>query len=440
MLTSCSSLFPWGNGPDFVKVEGTRLTVGSAPYRFVGTNFWYGFYLGSPGSTGDRERLRRELDRLRSLGIGNLRILAASEASYMPRAVTPALQRAPGVLDDSLLAGLDFLLAEMAERDMRAVLYLTNYWEWSGGMVQYNVWADGGPGVDPEDPALGWPAFMNFAASFYTNVRANALYRTYIRNLVTRENTVNGRPYATDPTIMSWQLANEPRPGTLGPEGEKNIEPYAAWIEGTASYIHSLDTVHLVSSGSEGVTGSLLSPELFVRTHRTGAIDYLTFHLWPFNWGWFDPKRAEETYPEALEKSLAYLAQHIALAREMGKPIVLEEFGLGRDSGAVALSVPTAWRDRFYRAILTAAADSARAGAPIAGTNFWAWGGEGRGRNTDGMWRPGDPFLGDPSQEPQGMYSVFDSDTSTMEILREMAAVMRRISQGDSLLAGGDTP
>jgi hypothetical protein len=38
------------------------------------------------------------------------------------------------------------------------------------------------------------------------------------------------------------------------------------------------------------------------------------------------------------------------------------------------------------------------------------------------------------------MYSVFDSDTSTMEILREMAAVMRRISQGDSLLAGGDTP
>jgi mannan endo-1,4-beta-mannosidase len=435
LLSSCASLFPWGRDEDYVKVDGTRFLAGSAPYYFTGTNLWYGFYLGSPGPTGNRDRLCRELDRLQELGITNLRVLAGSEASYMPRAVVPPLQQAPGVLDESLLAGLDVLLAEMAERDMRAVLYLNNYWEWSGGMVQYNVWADGGPGVNPEDPALGWPAFMNFAASFYANARANALYREFIRGLVSRTNTVNGREYAADPTIMAWQLANEPRPGALGPEGEGNIDAYVAWIDSTAAFIHSLDSVHLVSSGSEGVTGSLLQPEVFLRSHRTQQIDYLTFHLWPFNWGWYDPKRGAETYAEAMERSLAYLRQHLALARELGKPIVLEEFGLHRDGGLISPAAQTTWRDQFYRAILTAVADSARAGAPIAGTNFWAWGGEGRGKNEDGMWRRGDPFVGDPPQEPQGMYTVFDTDTSTGALLREMAKRISRIGLEDTILA-----
>lgn len=115
---------------------------------------WYGGYLGSPGSTGNRPRLIRELDSLRAHGIVNLRVLGASEESGIGRSVKPAIQRAAGVVDDSLLQGLDFLLAEMAKRDMQAVVCLGNYWEWSGGMSQYNVWT-GSPSVDLEDTTQG---------------------------------------------------------------------------------------------------------------------------------------------------------------------------------------------------------------------------------------------------------------------------------------------
>jgi len=40
------------------------------------------------------------------------------------------------------------------------------------------------------------------------------------------------------------------------------------------------------------------------------------------------------------------------------------------------------------------------------------------------MWRPGDTFVGDPPQEPQGRNSVFISDTSTLRILSEHAEAM----------------
>jgi mannan endo-1,4-beta-mannosidase len=123
----------------------------------------------------------------------------------------------------------------MADRKMRAVLYLNNFWEWSGGMAAYVAWANGERGVDPADTSRAWRDFVEYAASFYTNQRANALYRDHIRRIVTRRNTVNDRPYSEDPTIMSWQLANEPRPGMEG-HGESNFRIFSSGSF-TASFI-----------------------------------------------------------------------------------------------------------------------------------------------------------------------------------------------------------
>ena len=32
----------------------------------------------------------------------------------------------------------------MGRRGMTAVIYLTNFWEWSGGMMTYLYWTNGG--------------------------------------------------------------------------------------------------------------------------------------------------------------------------------------------------------------------------------------------------------------------------------------------------------
>src|SRR5690349_11255761 len=98
----------------FVTVEGKHFELDGRPYYFAGANLWYGMYLGSPGATGDRVRLGKELDQLASQGVRNLRVLAISEASALRRAVTPAVLQGPGEVDETLWQGLDYLLEEMA--------------------------------------------------------------------------------------------------------------------------------------------------------------------------------------------------------------------------------------------------------------------------------------------------------------------------------------
>jgi mannan endo-1,4-beta-mannosidase len=437
LLESCSGLFLSREPEGFVKVQGTHFSLDGKPYYFAGTNLWYGCYLGSPGPTGDRGRLLRELDSLQACGLVNLRVLAASEESYIKRSVRPAIQRSPGELDEGLLEGLDFLLAEMAKRHMHAVLYLNNYWEWSGGMAQYNVWANGGEGIDPENPEQGWYAFMFFSAQFYDDAKANEIYRSFLKTLITRRNTCNGRYYAEDPVIMSWELANEPRPGPDGPDGENNLPAFDRWIDETASYIHSLDRNHLVTTGSEGAIAFAWAAGPYLQAHHFKAVDYVTCHVWPKNWGWFDPLRFDETLPSSEAKAISYIQQHCLLARQLGKPLVMEEFGLARDSGGCLPGSPATARDEYFTRILAMVYDSARAGSPLAGTNFWAWGGEGKAQHPDYLWRPGDGFTGDPPQEPQGFNSVFLADTATLRIIREHADTMKRLGVRDSLSANG---
>lgn len=82
----------------------------------------------------------KELDELKANGITNLRILVGAEGGKQDFTVTPALQSQQGKYDENLLDGLDYLLSEMGKRNMDAVLYLNNNWEWSGGMAQYLEW------------------------------------------------------------------------------------------------------------------------------------------------------------------------------------------------------------------------------------------------------------------------------------------------------------
>jgi mannan endo-1,4-beta-mannosidase len=350
--------------------------------------------------------------------------------------VKPAIQSFPGIVDDSLLIGLDFLLAELAERDMHAVLYLSNYWEWSGGFTQYNIWT-GGPVVDPDATGHTWDEYMDYAATFYSNQPAQEMFRTYIGGIVTRINTVNGKPYAQDPTIMAWQLSNEPRPGTVSAWGESNMPNFVKWIDETAAFIDSLDGNHLISTGSEGVIGSLVSEDHFSAAHRSPHIDYLTFHVWPHIWGWFDFKRPDESIDSTQIMTNQYIGQHLTLARRLAKPVVMDEFGLMRDSGGIAPETTVESRNRYFQYVYKILEDSASAGAPIAGSNFWAWGGEAIAARTDGTWRLGDPFSGDPPQEPQGQNSVFNSDSTTLAIIRAHAVVIGRLRAGTALDAFG---
>ncbi len=411
----------------FVHVKGMQFFYKGKPYNFVGANLWYAAYLGSDSQdVGDRNRLVKELDLLQSLGVNNLRILGSSERSPLRDSMRPAINYKGNVEREDLLVGLDFALAEMAKRNMKAVIYLNNFWEWSGGMATYLSWVNGGNIVDMADPKRPWPAFAHFSAQFYSNQEANTLYQNYIRTLLERKNTVSGVAYAADPTIMAWQLANEPRPGD-GAASYDNLPAYYDWIKNTTGFIKSLAPYQLVSIGSEGAMGCLELNECVIQAHANTGVDYFTFHMWLKNWGWFDANNPGETYVNAITKANEYIDQHLNIAQQMKMPAVLEEFGLERDSGLVSPGTPVNYRDQYFKFVFSKIEASVKKGGPLVGSNFWAWGGLGKAQHGNAVWQEGDKtFVGDPPQEPQGLNSVFASDSSTLKLLSEHATKISR--------------
>ena len=404
----------------FIRRDGMRFTRGGEPYRFVGANAWYLAWLGADAAYGDRGRLGRELDRLKGIGVTNLRIMASGEEGPVKNSIQPGFVNAAGEHNAALLEGLDFAMAEIGKRGMVAVLCLGNFWEWSGGMMNRLAWATG-KWTDMNDPAHPWPAFPDATSKFYSNEEAKAGYYDWVRTVVGRVNSVTGVPYAEDPAIMAWQHANEPRPGGSEEGIEAALPHYYGWIDETAALIRELDPNHLVSLGHEGTQGANGREDIVVRAHRN--IDYMTAHIWPLNWGWVDGKNLAGTWDAGKAKVDDYIATAMRLARDAGKPLAFEEFGFPRDGELYAPDVPTTFRQRYYRTIYAAAEASLASGGPVQGSNFWAWNGEARAKHPDFRYQNGDnAYMGDPMHEPQGWYGIFDSDAEMVAIVREHAA------------------
>lgn len=406
----------------FVRRDGMRLMLDGQPYRFAGANIWYGAYLGADAVYGDRPRLARELDRLNALGVSNLRILASAEEGPLRQSIKPGF-RTKDRWNEPLLQGLDYCLAEVNKRGMKAVLYLSNFWEWSGGMGTY-LWYATGQYLDMGDPAHPWPEFPDHNASFYRSPAAVAMFHDYVRQLVGRTNQVTGVAYEDDPTIMAWQLCNEPRPGVTESVIDATLPAYYEWINSSARLIRSLDANHLVSLGHEGTIATADRDAVVAEAHS--QIDYVTMHAWPLNWGWVDGKDLPGTWPRCSAKVAEYLKTQERIARALNKPLIVEEFGFPRDGERYDPSVDTSFRQRYYRLIYDAVEASLANGGPICGSNFWAWNGEARAEHADHRFLDGDrQYMGDPPHEPQGWYGNFDSDRAMLELIRAHAEKLR---------------
>lgn len=434
---------------DFVRVKDGRFYVGNETYRYVGANFWYGAILASEGQGGDRQRLRRELDAMQKVGINNLRVLVGAEAvesvdadvvgpngERRPGAshIKPVLQTAPGVYNDTLLRGLDYLMAELERRHMKAVLYLNNAWEWSGGFGAYLEWAGAGPIAMPSP----WDEFQQYHCQFVQSAEARRMAAEHTRFIVSRTNTVTQRPYSESPALMAWEIANEPRVFSRTPQAK---EAFVNWIREQASIIKSLDANHLVTTGSEGRYGCENDTVLFRRVHSLPEIDYACVHVWPYNFAWIGryagptDKAVEANGRESVADRVGeacrltdwYVGEACSIMRPCGKPVVIEEFGYPRDGYSIRRGSPVTARNHFYAHMFsllsgTHCPDNATPEemSCLAGCNFWGWTGTAVPRHR--YWQLGDPYTGDPAQEEQGLYSVFGSDRSTLILIRDANA------------------
>jgi mannan endo-1,4-beta-mannosidase len=103
---------------------------------------------------------------------------------------------------------------------------------------------------------------------------------------------------------------------------------------------------------------------------------------------------------------------------------VFEEFGLARDIHSFSPASPVTVRDQYYGEIFGHLYAIAQNHA-VAGANFWAYAGESRPvQPFGGWWQSGNALVADPPHEPQGWYSVYNSDTSTLEVVKRFARLM----------------
>ena len=171
----------------------------------------------------------------------------------------------------------------------------------------------------------------------------------------------------------------------------------------------------MVSTGNEGSMGSNQDIDLFTRVNDCPDIDYITIHIWPYNWSWAreevltgpEPGKALEA---ALANTAAYVDEHLERAYDLRKPVVIEEFGFPRDGFSASIEAPTCARDTYYAYVFS------QVGTCLQGANFWGW--SGFAWPLHEQWESGDPYTGDPAQEAQGLNGVYVSDT-TVDIIKD---------------------
>ncbi|KAF1788005.1 Glycoside hydrolase superfamily [Phytophthora cactorum] len=109
-------------------------------------------------------------------------------------------------------------------------------------------------------------------------------------------------------------------------------------------YIKSLDSNHLVASGSEGFMNTDKSVYLysgpsgvdFDANLAIDSIDYGAYHAYPDSWG--------VATSEAKSWGVKWIDDHVASGKKAGKPVILEEYGIKPLDSASYL----AWSNQVY--------------------------------------------------------------------------------------------
>jgi mannan endo-1,4-beta-mannosidase len=308
-----SSLEVERNPPATFELEGK-------PFCFVGSNNYYPIFK-------PRHVVDDLFDAAQALNLKVMRVWGMLDRGSLDGSVPNAdgeghkqgvyfqywdpIQKRPAYNDgENGLVRLDYVLDAAARSNIKLIVVLINNWRAFGGIDQYLMWY----GRDKHH-------------EFFTAPELRQAYRDWVKHVVTRTNSINGRKYSEDPTVLAWELGNEPRckGGSSFDHGTGwDKSTITTWADEMSQYIKSLDANHLVSVGDEGFLDA--GGEHWAYAANDGvdhaaltalpAIDFGTFHLYPDDWG--TPAGFGEQW----------IIDHLKIARALGKPTVLEEYGI----------------------------------------------------------------------------------------------------------------
>jgi mannan endo-1,4-beta-mannosidase len=304
-------------GESFVTRQGSNLLLNGKTFRFAGSNNYYLMYKSRLMVDDVFARAAAaKFTVLRvwgSLDIGNAdgsNSVGSGPADgvylHFWDGTAPAFNDGPNGL-----ARLDYMLWKARQAGIKLIFPLVNNWQDFGGMDQYVRWRGG-----------------SFHDDFYTDPQIRIWYKDWINHLLNRTNTLTGIKYKDDPTVMTWELGNEPRckgSGGYPTSASCTTSTLVSWADDVTRYIKSVDPKHLVSVGDEGFYCN--DPASTDWTMNCGegvdtvafaalpAVDVMSLHLYPDYWG------------KDLAWTRTWIESHIVAAHRIGKAVMLGEFG-----------------------------------------------------------------------------------------------------------------
>ena len=346
-IVNLATASPFPESKNFVTVRAGKFSVAGQPLRFGGTNTYYlhqqSHYM-----------IDSALNDAAAMSLTAVRAWAFADGSG---GSYTALQPEPYVYDNAAFDSLDYSIYKAGQLGLRLVLALVNNWPDYGGMAQYVTWFLG----LPDD---SYAAAVNHDM-FYSTAAIQNCYRAYVKYVLTRFNRYTGLRYNEDPTIMTFELANEPRS-----RSDKTGQRLLTWVKETSAYFKHLAPRQLVTTGDEGFYGDPANSDYPYSNYEGDrwkdfialpTIDYGTVHLYPEAWG---ETEAASPPVDPVTWGTTWISNHISDGAAAGKPVVIEEYGLSIDA---AQGIPDeATRDAGYT---TWTSEVLSAGG--AGDQFW---------------------------------------------------------------------
>lgn len=323
---------------DYIYSKDTSLMLYDKPFYSIGVNC---YYLQNLAAYNDTLQITEVFNEAKEMGINVIRTWGFYDASN--NSDDAVIQFAPGKFNEKGLQALDYVIAKANEYNIRLIIPFVNNWEDYGGMNQYVQWYSQ---LLPETQqkisqqkiiegiqGRSYRYFINANLThddFYINDTIKEWFKNYILTILNRTNLFTGINYKNDPTILAWELANEPR--SSEPSG--NI--IYNWANEISTYIKSIDSNHLISTGEEGFDitpvyydegkygeqkwlfdGS--SGISFYKNISLENIDIASIHFYPEAWGL------------SKDVSIMWLNDHKKISNEFNKPIIIGEVAARRN-------------------------------------------------------------------------------------------------------------
>ncbi|KAJ6747844.1 hypothetical protein OIU74_030163 [Salix koriyanagi] len=255
-------IFLWQPKIGFVSTNSTQFVIiddgaGGGESAFY-VNGWNSYWLMMESVwSPSRPKVSEMLKRGAQMGLTVCRTWAFSDGRG-----GNALQVSPGLFNERVFRGLDYVIVEARRNHIRLILSLVNNLVAFGGKNQYVNWAkQAGVNVSLSDD------------SFFSNPVIKDYYKAYIKAVVKRKNSLSGVMYSEEPAIFAWELMNEPRCAS-----SSSAPVLQAWIAEMAAYIKSLDKRHLVTVGLEGFYGPNTTKQIRSESWDLGSITWNRLH------------------------------------------------------------------------------------------------------------------------------------------------------------------